>query len=133
MDTLLHDVRFALRQLRARPRFTIAALVTLALGIGVNTEVFSLANWVVLRPVPGVRDPGRLVVVQFVDEKQQYPRSTSYPNLMDLGVRVDALSGLAGHTAARPVAVQADGAEAQYLYATFTSSNYFDVLGVQLA
>ncbi|HET7564583.1 MAG TPA: ABC transporter permease [Gemmatimonadaceae bacterium] len=133
MDTLLHDVRYALRQLRVRPRFTIAALVTLALGIGVNTAVFSLANWVVLRPVPGVRDPGRLVVVQFVDETHRFPRSTSYPNLADLGARVDALSGLAGHTTARPVAVQADGADAQYLYATFTSANYFDVLGLRLA
>jgi predicted permease len=62
MDTLLQDLRYAFRTLRRTPGFTLAAVLTIALGMGVNTAVFSLANAVLLRPADA-RDPGRLVRV----------------------------------------------------------------------
>jgi predicted permease len=132
MDTLILDLRYALRQLRSKPWFTAAAVATLALGIGVNAAVFSLANWIVLRPVPGIGDQGRLVIVEFRDDRGS-PTGTSYPNLADLREGVSTLSGLAGYTPAMPVVVVVEGQKPQYRQAAFVSASYFSVLNARLA
>lgn len=133
MDALFNDLRYVARQLRSRPRFTLAVLATIALGIGANVAVFSLANWVLLRPVPGVSDQARLVVVEFRDDARSQLQTISYPNLTDLGGGTDALSSAAGTTDPIPAAIHWEGGEPRYLRVTYTSSSYFDVLGTRLA
>ena len=61
MGLFTDDVRFGARMLRKQPLFVLAAVFSLAVGIGANTAIFSLVNAVLLRPLPGVRDSGRLV------------------------------------------------------------------------
>jgi predicted permease len=134
MDALLADLRYVIRQLRSRPRFTAAVLVTIALGIGANVAVFSLANWVVLRPVPGVSGQERLVEIESRrDDGLHNLQPVSYPNLRDLATGTPGLDGLAGATDPIPSAIYWDGGEPRYLKVTYTSSNYFGVLGTRFA
>ncbi|HZO51484.1 MAG TPA: ABC transporter permease, partial [Bryobacteraceae bacterium] len=83
-EDLLADVRFALRQLRKNPVFAVAAVLTLALGIGANTAVFSVINAVMLRPLP-YPEPERLVSVMSLTTRGDKPRpdSLSYPTYFD--------------------------------------------------
>jgi len=86
MSTLLQDLRYAWRQLWNAPGFALAAVLTLALGIGANTAVFSVVNTVLLQPLPYAQ-PERLMTVQSMDMRVPIPNSMSYPDFFDFRSR----------------------------------------------
>jgi len=99
----LTDLKFALRQLRKNPGFTAVSVLTLALGIGANTAMFSVINAVLIRPLP-FRNPGELVSIWQEYPKRAWPRANfSLPNFVDLRKDMDVLAGagayaLSAHT-----------------------------------
>jgi putative ABC transport system permease protein len=134
MDALWSDLRFALRTLRKSPGFTIVAVVTLALGIGANTTIFTVVNAVLLRPLP-VEEPERLVAVLGTDARNNTPQQQflpmSYLNYQDLRDKNDSLSDIAAFTGTG-VSLSGMGNPEQ-LNATLVSGNYFSLLGVRAA
>lgn len=100
IGSLNRDTRFALRNLRRTPGFTVAAVVTLALGVGANTAIFSVVNGVILRPLP-FPEPDMLGVVsaRWSSEQDLYG-SMSQPDLRDLQSQASTLAVLAGYTTA---------------------------------
>ena len=123
METLLKDLRYSIRSLRKRPSFTLVAVLTLALGIGINTTVFSLANSVFLRQLP-VRDPHNLV---WVFSNNEGPNS--YPDYVEYSNETEIFDGLLAYDWA-PFNLGVNG-QAERIQGTLVSGNYFDVLGIQ--
>jgi predicted permease len=128
--TMLQDVRFALRQLARSRSFTVVALGTLALGIGVNTVIFSLVNAVLFQPLPGVREPSRLVAVYTSDYSSGRYGTSSYLDYLDLRDRSGAFSGLAALSESVPLYVEGAG-EAERLVGAAVTGDIFAVLGVK--
>ncbi len=125
MDILLNDLRYALRVMLKNPAFTLIAIVTLALGIGANTAIFTVVNAVLLRPL-SFRDPAKLVLVL---EKSQYPTvSTSYENYVDWRDQSHSFESL---EATRGATVTLTGAgEPERLNARFATNGIFPLLGI---
>ena len=100
MPTLLQDLKYGARLLAKTPGFTAIAALSLALGIGANTTIFTLVNAVLLNPLP-VEDPSQLVSVWTTDERNQGNGfgflQTSPKNFMDLRDQNEVFSGLTGH------------------------------------
>lgn len=130
MRTLWQDVRYGVRMLGKNPGFTAVVVITLALGIGANTTVFSITNGLLLRPLP-VREPERLVALFTTDGKQSGLNTTSYPDYRDLRDRNDMFGGLAGHFYF-PMSIRTSG-RAEVTMGHVVSWNYFEVLGVSPA
>jgi len=127
MGTLLQDIRYGIRGLLKRPGFTAVAIITLALGIGANSAIFSLVNTVLLRPLP-VRNPEEIVSVA-VRAKGDSMLAFSYPNYKDFRDRNDVLSGLLLYRFA-PLSLSQQGNN-ERVWSYEVSGNYFDMLGVQ--
>jgi predicted permease len=131
MRTLLQDVRYGLRVLWRSKGFTAVAVLTLGLGIGVNAAIFSGVSAFVLRPLPGVGEPGRVVSVfeTPADGRGGYD-SFSYPDLLDYRARTDVFEGLLGHTMTQAAVGERDHADV--VWGQFVTGNFFDVLKVRM-
>ncbi|HXC70077.1 MAG TPA: ABC transporter permease, partial [Pyrinomonadaceae bacterium] len=123
MENLLKDLRYAFRSLVKRPGFTIVAILTLALGIGINTTVFSLANSVFLRQLP-VASPQNLV---WIFSGRDNP--TSYPEYLDYQQQTELFDGVMAYDWAG-LNLGSNG-QSERVEGTLVSGNYFDVLGVK--
>jgi predicted permease len=129
MERFLGYFRFSFRQLRKSPSFAIAAVVTLALGIGATTAIFSLVNAVLLKPLP-YPEPNRLMRITQEDHSTGavLPESLSYPDYFDWRARNRTFSGMAAYSG-QNMTMTGVG-QAQQLGAYVVSSNFFQVLGV---
>ncbi|MGH9742145.1 MAG: ABC transporter permease, partial [Candidatus Acidiferrum sp.] len=125
MLKLLHDIRYAVRLLAKSPGFTVVAVLTLALGIGANTAIFSVVNGVLLRPLP-FRDPSRLVIVA---EKSPFPViSTSYENYLDWRDQSHSFESI---QAVRAGAITLTGAgDPERLNVQMATAGLFSMLGI---
>jgi putative ABC transport system permease protein len=128
MQSLLQDIRYAIRMLGKNPAFTIVALVTLALGIGANTAIFSIVNAIVFRPLP-YSAPEQLVGIWTRDLKRpgtQYP--TSLPTFRDWQQQTQVLSGITAYAFNRFHVTGNEGPDETR--GVFVTPNFFDMMGV---
>jgi predicted permease len=123
MMTLLQDLRYGFRMLWRTPGFTLVALVSLALGIGVNTAIFSLFNAVLIRAVPVIREQGRIVWLR---------APSSYPDYSDYREQAQSFEGMAAITGTSEFSLSRGG-EPELITGEFVTANYFRLLGVAAA
>ena len=129
MAGLLQDVRYALRQLRKSPGFTITAVLMLALGICANSTAFSWINGTLLHPIPGARNTGELVSLLRGERINSPAPPLSYPDYRDLRDQNHSFSGMLAYRHDWLALTDRDTTER--VYVANVSSNYFEVLGVQ--
>jgi putative ABC transport system permease protein len=128
METVLHDVRYAVRRLLRSPGFTVVALLTLILGIGANSAIFSVVNSVLFRPLP-YPDPDRIVTVwgafPQLDVDQ---RHTSEPEILDYQQNLKSFSALGAFVNRSMILSGEDDPE--MVAGTYTTAGFFPTLGV---
>jgi len=133
LDTLWRDLRFALRSLRKRPGFTIVVVLSLALGIGANTAIFSLVDGFIFRPLP-VPNPGGLVTIDIAASRLTSFGASSYLDWVDLSTRSKSFQALSTRqdmsAGLNPAGVVPDG-KPQVVWGQLVSGNFFSTLGVQ--
>jgi putative ABC transport system permease protein len=129
MRTLLQDIRYAARTLSRQPGFALVAVLTLALGIGANTAIFSVIDAALLRSLP-YRDPGRVVHLWETKRSRDFEqREASYPDFLDWRAQgAEVFEGLAGYTS-RPFTLT-DAGEATRARGAAVTANFFELLGV---
>lgn len=123
----MNDLRFALRMLLKNPGFTIVAALSLAVGIGANTVVFSWIQETVLRPLPGVAKPEELVVLCTTHGSEQW-ETLSLPDLRDYSGLTNVFNGIIA-SQMTPACLTVNG-KAEWAYGQIATANYFDMLGV---
>ena len=127
---MLQDLRFGLRMLVKSPGFTAVAVLSVALGIGANTAIFSLINAALLRPIP-VRDSDRLASVFMTDQRNPGNLPLSHLNYKDIRDQNQVFSEVAGFSQAQMN--WTNGTAAEQVLMQVVSGNYFTVLGTQVA
>ncbi len=134
MDTLMQDVRYALRRLARAPGFTVVAVLTLGLGIGANAAIFSLLDQVLLRSMP-VKDPQRLVMLDgpgprsgMTTANKNVPTPMSYPMFVDFRDKCDAFAAVLAYY---PLSLHLESsASTERIDAELVSGTYFETLGL---
>ncbi len=134
MSNFLQDLRYGARLLLKSPGFTLVAALSLALGIGANTTIFTLINAVLLHPLP-VEDPSQLVSVWTADERNAGNGAfgflqTSPLNYQDYRDKNEVFSGLAAHQGL-PLNISGGTGDPQQIFGEIVTGNFFDVLGAK--
>jgi predicted permease len=123
------DLRFAVRSLLRQPGYALAVIATLAIGIGANTAIFSIFNWILFRPLPGVSRPGELVTIKYQSGSFQGSYFISFRDYADL--RDNARGTLAGVSASTPMRMDLAGSQGtERLEAELVTTNYLSVFGI---
>jgi putative ABC transport system permease protein len=130
LDGIWRDLRYTIRTWSRNPGFTAIAVLVLASGIGANTAVFSVVSAILLRPLPGIADPGRLVSLFRIQNGDTFD-NMGYPDYRDYRDRNRSLLGLAAH-GATALSFSYAGIPERMICDEVTG-NYFDVLGVHPA
>jgi predicted permease len=144
VETTLQDLRYGLRMLLKHKGFTVVAVLTLALGIGANTAVFTLINALLLRPLP-VKNPHELVVVKAINARDHGAQTKggsawnfiSFPMYRDLRARqevfTDILASSSGRSVRLSIPARTGTVELDNVQTTLVTANYWSVLGVEPA
>jgi len=129
INDVLRNLRFSVQMLMKSPMFTVAAVVTLALGIGLNAATFSAVHGILLRPLPGAEDPDELVQIYRQWSGIEYG-SNSVPHYQDLRDRTDDVFENVAGWLFEPLAVAAEG-RSERTMGLVVSANFFQTYGVE--
>ena len=130
MDRIAQDLRYAVRLLRRNPLFALTAVLSLAIGIGANSTIFTIANALLFRAPVGVAEPDRLVDIGRSQNRQGFD-TNSYPNYLDIRKRNTVFSGVYAYRG-EPEPMSLGGLDgAERVYGSIVTNNYFDVLGAR--
>lgn len=125
----MQDLRYAVRLLRRSPLFTLTAALSVAIGIGATTTIFTMANALLLRDPAGVSRPGRLVDIGVTRQGIGFAAS-SYPNYLDIRDRATTLDGVYAHPRfPEATSIAGAGGNVSVAFVMQASANYFTVLG----
>src|ERR1700758_3550336 len=137
MQTLWQDVRYAIRMLTKNAAFSFVAILSLALGIGANTTIFTVVNAILLNPLP-VKNIARLVEVDTIDSKTLVTAANatklgmSYPNFRDYARENQVFASVGCFVGPLPL-TWSGGAEPKQIFGQMVSANYFEILGLRPA
>ena len=129
MSTLISDFRYSIRSLLKNPGLTVAAVLSLGLGIGANTTIFTWVQAVLFRPIPVAADPSAIRIAA-MENREGQSRSWSYPNYQDFRDRATLIDVVAQDDQTFSIAVD-DTAERTW--GALVSGNYFQVMGLRAA
>jgi putative ABC transport system permease protein len=130
IETILQDLRYSFRTLAKSPGFTLVAVLTLALGIGANTAIFSMIDWLLLRPLP-VKDPGQLAYLVTQPADNNYNNGFSYPNFEDIRDRTRSVfSHVAGVQIVQQDGIIVNGASTP-IWTNYVTGDFFNLLGIR--
>jgi predicted permease len=129
METLLQDIRYGIRMLMRNPGFVIVATITLALGIGANTAIFSMIDGILLRPLP-VKDPSQITVIAFQQQKGNIQAQFSVPAFHDIRKQsTEVFSDVVAYQIGLD-GLSVDG-KSDRILTNYVSGNYFSALGIK--
>src|SRR5256885_6993858 len=131
LDSWLQDVRYAARLLRRNPLFALTAALSLAIGIGANTTIFTVANALLFQPAAGVSEPHRLVDIGSSKIRGGFGPS-SYPNYLDIRQRATTVDGVYAYSRfPQAMSFGTPGADVRTdsVFGSVVTVNYFTVLG----
>jgi len=130
METLLQDIRYGARMLMKNPGFLIIAVITLGLGIGANTAIFSMVDSLLLRPLP-VPDPGQIAVLAMQQKNGPVQPALSFLDYRDIQSQTsETFSGLAGYILGLD-GLSSAGAKPERIMTSYVSGNFFSTLGLR--